>query len=288
MVVNRRAHGWHHWLCYHWTVPLELDTTYRGIRFSEEAIRNTLGKFDEIFKTQDSMDVSHHRLSVTKDDQTWTLDDEDEFLTHYADWDDAVFYRRITEDSGSSAEFSLRRLGNTTHVSGKTDQDYLKAGKRGSILSVFRLLAEYEDDCRLPEETLEPVIFIGHGRSQAWRELKDHLADKHNYRVEAYEAGARAGHAIRDILESMLKDSSFALLVLTKEDETADGGFRARQNVIQETGLFQGKLGFSRPIVVLEEGADSFSNISGIEQLRFKKIREIFGDVIATLKREFD
>ena len=68
------------------------------------------------------------------------------------------------------------------------------------------------------------MIFIGHGRNQAWRDLKDHLTDKHDYRVEAYEAGARAGHTIRDILESMLKDSSFALLVLTKEDETDDGG----------------------------------------------------------------
>ena len=86
----------------------------------------------------------------------------------------------------------------------------------------------------------------------------------------------------------MLKNSSFALLVLTREDETSGGCFRARQNVIHETGLFQGKLGFSRAVVVLEEGTESFSNISGIEQLRFAKIQEIFGDVIATLKREFD
>ena len=288
MVVNRRVHGWHHGLCYHWTVPLQLETTYRSIRFSEEAIRNTLGKFDEIFKTQCSLDVSDRILSVTKDDQKWTLDDQDEFFAHYADCDYAVFNRRITEDRRSSATFSLHFLRNTTHVSVETDQDYLKAGRRGSILSVLRVLAEYTDDCRLPEETLEPVIFIGHGRSHAWRDLKDHLADKHNYRVEAYEAGARAGHAIRDILESMLESSSFALLVMTKEDETADGGFRARQNVVHETGLFQGKLGFSRAIVVLEEGTDSFSNISGIGQLRFTKIQEIFGDVIATLKREFD
>ena len=288
MVVNRRAHGWQRGLCYHWTVPLKLETTYRRIRFSEDAIRNTLGKFDEIFKTQYSLDVRSPNLSVTKANQTWTLDGEDEFFTHYADCDHAVFNRRINEDSGSSASFKMQRVDNTTFVSVETDQDYLKAGKRGSILSVFRVLAEYEDDCRLPKESFEPVIFIGHGRNQAWRDLKDHLADKHNYRVEAYEAGARAGHAIRDILESMLKDSSFALLVLTKEDETADGGFRARQNVIHETGLFQGKLGFSRAIVVLEEGTDSFSNISGIEQLRFTKIQEIFGDVIATLKREFD
>ena len=103
----------------------------------------------------------------------------------------------------------------------------------------------------------------------------------------AYETGARAGHTIRDILQSMLERSSFALLVLTKEDETADCQMRARQNVVHETGLFQGKLGFSRAIVLLEKGTEDFSNIRGIEQVRFNKIEETFGDVVATLKREY-
>jgi predicted nucleotide-binding protein len=121
-----------------------------------------------------------------------------------------------------------------------------------------------------------------------WRELKDHLQDKHNYRVEAYEVGARAGHVIRNILEEMLTRSSLAFLILTAEDETAEGGMRARQNVIHELGLFQGKLGFSRAIILLEEGTEQFSNIQGIEQIRFSKgnIRETFGEVLATIRRE--
>jgi predicted nucleotide-binding protein len=58
---------------------------------------------------------------------------------------------------------------------------------------------------------------------------------------------------------------------------------------VHETGLFQGKLGFSRAIVLLEDGVEEFSNISGIQQIRFSrsKIRESFGDVLATLRREF-
>ena len=268
---------------------MELETTYSRTRFSEAAIRNTLAKFDEVFNTQRNLGVQNTILSVTKGNQTWEFDDEDEFFTYYSDYDHAIYRRWIAEDSTKrSAGLLIRCTKDTTVVSIETRQDYLKAGKRGSILSVFRILAEHEDDCRLPRKSIKPVIFIGHGRNQAWRDLKDHLTDKHDYRVEAYEAGARAGHTIRDILESMLKGSSFALLVLTKEDETDDGGFRARQNVIHETGLFQGKFGFSRAIVLLEEGTDSFSNISGIEQLRFTKIQETFGDIIATLKREFD
>ena len=87
----------------------------------------------------------------------------------------------------------------------------------------------------------------------------------------------------------MIEKSTFALLVLTAEDEQADGTFRCRQNVSHETGFFQWKLGFSRAIVMLEEGVEEFSNIDGIQQIRFSKgnIKETYGEVLATLKREF-
>jgi predicted nucleotide-binding protein len=114
-----------------------------------------------------------------------------------------------------------------------------------------------------------PVVFIGHGRDPQWRLLKDHLQDVHGYRVVAFETGARAGHEVRDVLEQMLTESDVALLVLTAEDEQADGSLRARENVVHEAGLFQGRLGFRRAILLLEEGANEFSNVTGLVQLRF-------------------
>jgi predicted nucleotide-binding protein len=82
----------------------------------------------------------------------------------------------------------------------------------------------------------------------------------------------------------------FAILVMTGEDETTSGDMRARQNVVHEAGLFQGKLGFNRAIVLVENGVETFSNISGIQQIRFEpeQIRSTFGDILATLHREFD
>lgn len=136
----------------------------------------------------------------------------------------------------------------------------------------------------------DPIrIFIGHGRSTEWRDLKDHLRDQHGYDVIAYEVGARAGHAVRDILEEMLQKSSIAFLVLTAEDVTGEGTLRARQNVVHELGLFQGKLGFARAVALVEEATDTFSNIEGMQQLRFSAghIKETFGDVVATIRREF-
>jgi predicted nucleotide-binding protein len=131
-------------------------------------------------------------------------------------------------------------------------------------------------------------IFVGHGHSPDWKQLRDHLREKHEYDVVTFETGARAGHNVRDILEEMLDQSSLAFLVLTGEDETADARLRARQNVIHETGLFQGRLGFSKAIVLLEKGVEEFSNNAGIQHISFDKghIEEIFGDVVATVSRE--
>ena len=117
----------------------------------------------------------------------------------------------------------------------------------------------------------------------------DHLHHQQGYDVEAFESGARAGHTARDVLDSMMRRSSFALIVLTAEDEMADGEYHARQNVVHEIGLFQGKLGFNRAIAVVENDVELFSNLDGIQQIRFDKgnIRATYGDVLATLRREF-
>lgn len=137
-----------------------------------------------------------------------------------------------------------------------------------------------------PAPPRETVVFIGHGRSLDWRDLKDHLSDKHKIQVEAYETGSRTGHTIRDVLEELMAKSSLAVLVHTPEDELADGTFNSRPNVIHETGLFQGRLGFSRAIVLLKVGAKEFSNLAGIQQVRYGEIRETYGDVLAWIRRE--
>jgi len=161
------------------------------------------------------------------------------------------------------------------------------------VEAVFEVFEKHAPGCALPPaprpQPEPPALFIGHGRSFQWRDLKDHLHEHHGYAVEAYEVGSRAGHTIRDILEGMLAKSSFAILVMTAEDETAEGGFRPRQNVVHELGLFQGRLGFTRAIVLLEEGAEEFSNLQGIQQVRYSKgnIRETYGEVLAALRREF-
>jgi len=86
----------------------------------------------------------------------------------------------------------------------------------------------------------------------------------------------------------MLDAAAFAFLVMTAEDEQFDGKVRARENVVHEVGLFQGRLGFARAIVLVEDGCEEFSNIHGLGQIRFPRgnIAAKFEDIRAVLERE--
>lgn len=131
-------------------------------------------------------------------------------------------------------------------------------------------------------------VFIGHGRSKEWKDLKDFINDRMRLPWDEFNRVPVAGISNAERLSAMLDAAAIAFLVLTAEDETADGKFQARMNVIHEAGLFQGRLGFNRAIVMLEEGCEDFSNIHGVGQLRFPKgnIRAAFHDVELVLERE--
>lgn len=131
-------------------------------------------------------------------------------------------------------------------------------------------------------------VFIGHGRSKLWRELKDFVRDRLELPYDEFNSVPVAGISNVMRLSQMLDSAAIALLVLTAEDEQRDGKLQARMNVIHEVGLFQGRLGFSRAIVLLEEGCEEFSNIQGLGQIRFPagNIAAVFEDVRLVMERE--
>jgi predicted nucleotide-binding protein len=259
---------------------------YRDVRFSADAVKEVMTVYEAQTSGDDSLrkPLRWQRIVVRNGNESWNFDSVPEFIGAYA----KPFFDATVQHSGGVFQFHMFVRERDTELQVGCD-------RREVIETVFNVLDLKEKFSKLPPET-KPVaapkplrVFIGHGGNSQWRDLKDHLHDKHQIAVEAYEVGARAGHTIRDILTRMLGDSTFACLVLTGEDETTDGRVLARQNVIHEAGLFQGRLGFSRAIILLEEGTDEFSNVSGVQQIRFSKnnIKETFGDVLATIKREF-
>jgi hypothetical protein len=132
------------------------------------------------------------------------------------------------------------------------------------------------------------LIFIGHGRSAAWRELKDFLQDRLRLPWAEFNSESVAGVSTTERLERMLESAAFAFLVMTGDDEHADATFHARENVVHEVGLFQGRLGTKRAIILREEGCQVFSNIHGLTYISFPKghIQATFEEIRRVLERE--
>jgi predicted nucleotide-binding protein len=137
-------------------------------------------------------------------------------------------------------------------------------------------------------ESVGTNVFIGHGHSQVWRELKDFIEDRLRLPVDEFNRVPVAGVTNVARLSEMLDAAAIAFLIMTGEDEQPDGKLRARMNVVHEAGLFQGRLGFTRAIVLMEEGCEAFSNIEGLGQIRFPtgNIKAAFEEIRQVMERE--
>ncbi len=131
-------------------------------------------------------------------------------------------------------------------------------------------------------------VFIGHGGSPIWREFKDFIQDNLKLPWDEFNRVPVAGKTNITRLAEMLDTAAIAFLILTGEDEQTDGRFNPRMNVVHEAGLFQGRLGFPRAIILFEEGCQEFSNIHGLVHIQFPKgkIKAAFEEVRQVLDRE--
>jgi predicted nucleotide-binding protein len=129
----------------------------------------------------------------------------------------------------------------------------------------------------------EVTVAIGHGHSLVWKDLRELARDRLGLKVIEFNSRPTAGVANKERLVEMLREADLAFLVLTAEDEQADGTVHARLNVVHEVGLFQGKLGFEKVAVLVEETCEEFSNLAGLGQIRFPKgnVTAAFEDVRA-------
>ncbi len=210
---------------------------YYDTRFNAEAFKEAVTAVREL-AGRATVNFSIVTFEVEHDDSSWEYETIEEFLVDYRK------FRSYANIYIFGVGFGFKMT-----VSKRNTEVSIRAPQHGEIEAIFDVFEKYSAASRLLSALPAPIVFIGHGRSPAWRDLKGHLQDKHGIKVEAYESGARAGHTIRDILEDMVSKSSFAILVLTGEDEQKDGLLRARQNVIHEVGLFHGRLGFARAIL---------------------------------------
>jgi predicted nucleotide-binding protein len=149
------------------------------------------------------------------------------------------------------------------------------------------LVAKYKMKGKTVAKT-QGKVFIGHGRGSDWQELALWLTDRPKLQYDHFNRYEQAGLTTIHRLEEMLADAVFAILILTAEDEQADGTMRARQNVVHEAGLFQGRLGFNKAILLVDDQCVDFSNVEGLTHIKFTrgKIRAVFENVRGALERE--
>lgn len=178
----------------------------------------------------------------------------------------------------------------------------LVLGEIAYIRSPYRVALNLAETCRgigahleAKETSAGPLlmqagskVFIGHGgTSKEYLTLGVWLADE-GLGWEVFDREPTAGLSTKERLSEMLDRAQIAFLLMTAEDGANDGSMRARENVVHEVGLFQGRLGFTKAIVLLEEGCSEFSNIFGLGQIRFPRgnIRGAFDEIRQVLRRE--
>lgn len=114
-------------------------------------------------------------------------------------------------------------------------------------------------------------VFLSHGHNELLKlKLKDFLANRLGQTPIILAEQPSQGFTVVEKLERVSEICSFAVILMTKDDQQVDGGIRARQNVIHEIGFFQGKYGRKNVVLLAERGIELFTNISGIIRIEFE------------------
>lgn len=130
-------------------------------------------------------------------------------------------------------------------------------------------------------------VFISHGRGVDWHKVQAYI--EKDVRIDTLELAQEANRG-RTVLQKLNEEAakcSYAVIVMTGDDELGDGERpRARENVMHEIGFFQGKYGLENVCLLYEEGTNIPSNIHGLVYIPFPKgyVNATFG----ALRRELD
>lgn len=147
------------------------------------------------------------------------------------------------------------------------------------------------------DEEEEFKIFISHGRSPLWNDVERFVRTQLEVDVVILKDQVNRGRTVIEKLEEETDECHYAIIVMTAEDEQADGSVRARQNVVHEIGFFQGKFGRENVLVLRQESVEEFSNIAGIVyepfignniQSTFERIRSEIDDALERFLEEED
>lgn len=129
-------------------------------------------------------------------------------------------------------------------------------------------------------------VFISHGRSKEWYKVQAFIEKDINVPTLELAQEANLGRTVLQKLSEESDNCSYAVIVMTGDDDLGDGKPRARENVMHEIGFFQGKYGLQNICLLYEEGTNIPSNIHGLVYIPFPKdyVEATFGALGRELK----
>lgn len=147
---------------------MKRETSFKRTLFPPHIIREAL---ETLFTMQAIEKISGRLLSVEVGKDKWTYDSIEQFLADYP---------RQTGYARAHISYEKQQLILTFSYSNTTIE--IEASTHGPINATFSVFERAADACKLPPlpeppKPIKPppVVFVGHGRSALWRDLKDHL-----------------------------------------------------------------------------------------------------------------
>ncbi len=188
--------------------------------------------------------------------------------------------------------FSLSIISSRTH-----DSEFVNACKEGISMAKGMLKIYLEDldnndhDITTNNKSIGRVlydsVFIVHGHDNALKQSVARIIEKQNIKAIILSEQTNKGKTIIEKFEEYANIPG-AICLFTKDDIATDKCkskkiFRARQNVIFETGYFMGKIGRDKVIILSDSKIDMPSDLSGVlytsnknwEIVVLKELREI-------------
>ncbi|HTU20756.1 MAG TPA: PfkB family carbohydrate kinase [Gemmataceae bacterium] len=116
-------------------------------------------------------------------------------------------------------------------------------------------------------------VYIGFGQDPLGNQVEEYLRRTHGLDVKRCALKPRAGRQHVDDLSDCLDCCTFAVLVPDPEGEAEDDKPWTRDRVLREAGLFQGRLGLHRVVLMLPEGVKKLANVEGLQSIDVPKDR---------------
>jgi predicted nucleotide-binding protein len=132
-------------------------------------------------------------------------------------------------------------------------------------------------------------VFLAHGPSPEWEKMHTFLAHDGEIFVETFDADdvEQGLESSSSRIAQRIEQCGFAVCLLV-DDKGDSEATAANQQVLQYAGVFQGRYGFERVALVVEEGCEVLSNVAGLIRLEYPRgdIDRVFWRLEQMLRRE--